>query len=499
MNPSLCSSGLKFGAFGLIAASVSGCALLQASPPPEPFAHPQQFAAATQQAPTAPVVDAWWARFNDPQLSVLIDAAVRDNPSVGQAVAQLDQAGARFGISGADRWPQLNGGLSAARQKQPGVAGTTVSNNFGLSLDIGWEVDLWGRLASQTAAARADFLASAENLRAARQSIAARTARSYFSLIAAEQQAALSRRVVESFVEVARQVGDRVDVGVGAPNDKLLANANLQSSMAGLEQRLEAVKRQKVQLDLLRRLYPDRQIDVAKLLPLLPPPPPAGLPAELLARRPDVVAAELQLHAAGYRLDASRRSLLPRINLSGSIGTASNEVGDLLDGNFGVWSIAGQLLQPIFQGGRLRAQVRLNDALRKQAVEAYADTALKAFGEVETALAVETELRRSEEAFAAAADAAEAAIDVSFNRYRAGIDPLLNVLDSERRALEARSAEIGARLARLQNRIDLHLALGGSFADADSKSRGSFADADSNSRGSFADATLSTPAKDLSR
>lgn len=479
---------LKIGAVGLVAASLGGCGLLRSTPSPDPFSHPPRFAASGQDAPAAPVIDAWWVRFDDAQLTSMIAAAVRDNPSVGQAVAQLDQARARYGVSGADRLPQINGGLSAARQKQPGITGTSISNSFGLSLDIAWEVDLWGRLGAQTAAARADFLASAEGLRAVRQSIAAQTARSYFSLIAAEQQAALSSRVVESFVEVARQVGDRVDVGIGAPNDKLLANANLQSSRAGLEQRLEAVKRQKVQLDLLRRLYPDAQIAVAKVLPQLPPLPPAGLPSELLARRPDVVAAEQQLRAAGYRLDASRRALLPRINLSGSVGTASNEIGNLLDGNFGVWSIAGQLLQPIFQGGRLRAQVQLNDALRKEAVEAYAGTALQAFGEVETALAVEAELRRSEEAFAAAADAAEAAITVSFNRYRAGIDPLLNVLDSERRALDARSAEIGARLSRLQNRIDLHLALGGSFPDADSSSRGS-----------IAAATLTTTAKDQAR
>ena len=341
-----------------------------------------------------------------------------------------------------------------------------ITNNFGLSLDVSWELDLWRRLSAQTAAARADFLASGENLRAVRQSIAARTARSYFALVAAERQVALSERVVESFGEVARQVGDRAEVGIAAPNDALLATANLESARAGLAQRRESATRQASQLDVLLRRYPDFARRRRRRAADAPPEPPAGLPAELLARRPDVVAAELRLRGVGLRVDAARRALLPRISLTGSVGTASSELGDLLDGSFGVWSIAGQVLQPIFQGGRLRAQVRLNDAQRAEAIEVLRrHRAAGARRGRDRAGRRGRTCGRAKPPTPPQPTRPSGPSTISFNRYRAGIDPLLNVLESERRALDARSAEIGARLARIQNRIDLHLALGGGFGN----------------------------------
>ena len=457
-----------------------------AAPPPAVVDLPATFAApGGMPTDTAgEVLDRWWTRFDDPRLTELVESAMSSSPAIGQALAQLDQARARASLVGADRLPQVNATFTAARQKQTlaglgalgGLAGggseadddptAFITNNFGLSLEVGWEPDLWGRLRLQTAATRAEFLASGENLRAVRQSVAARTARTYLALVAAERQVALSERVVESFGEVARQAGNRARVGIAPPNDAQLATANVESARAGLVQRRESTMRQASQLAVLLRRYPDVAVAVADALPAVPPEPPAGLPAALLARRPDVVAAELRLRASGLRVDAARRALLPRISLTGSSGTASSALADLLDGSFGVWSIAGQVLQPIFQGGRLRAQVRVNDAERRESLEFYAETVLQALAEVETALAVEANLQASEAAYAAAAAAAERAITVSFNRYRAGIDPLLNVLESERRWLDARSAEIAARLARIENRIDLHLALGGGFGEA---------------------------------
>ncbi|MGB3166708.1 MAG: TolC family protein, partial [Alteraurantiacibacter sp.] len=211
------------------------------------------------------------------------------------------------------------------------------------------------------------------------------------------------------------------------------------------------------------RDYPAGALSTATTLPEIPTPPPVGLPVDLLTRRPDVAAAEYNLRAAGYRTAAAQRSLLPSLNLTGSAGTASDELGNLLDGDFFVWSIAGALLQPIFQGGRLRAQVRLAEGQRDEATEAYVDTLLTALSEVETALAVDDELATRETALATAADASQRSVDISFNRYRAGIDPFLTVLQSQQGALDARSALIATRRARLENRIALHLALGGGF------------------------------------
>ena len=418
-----------------------------------------------------------------PRLTALITEAVTQNPQVGQALARIEQARAQARIQRADGLPQVGASLSASRSRQTlgglgpigalgGAAGdegaaplpsSFTVDNYALSLDVSWETDLFGAIRAQTAAARAEFLASEANLRAARQAIAAQTARTYFQLVEARAQVDLSQRVVDTFGEIARQVGNRADVGIAPPNDKLLAISNLESARAGLQQRSEQAERLTRQLELVLRDYPAGTVVAPDTLPDVPAPPPTGLPADLLTRRPDVAAAEFGLRAAGFRTASARRALLPSLNLTGSAGTASDALGDLLDGDFFVWSIAGRLLQPIFQGGRLRARVQLAEGQRDEAVEGYVDTLLNALSEVETALAVDDDLARREAASAAAADAAERSVDISFNRYKAGIDPFVTVLQSQQRALDSRSAVLLARRARLENRIALHLALGGGF------------------------------------
>ncbi|WP_188055194.1 efflux transporter outer membrane subunit [Sphingosinithalassobacter sp. CS137] len=453
-------------------------------------ADPRERFVAAEPADAAPIVDAWWTRFEDPLLSEYVERAGVHNPSILQAVARVEQARAQARVARADLYPQISGRFNASRQRQnlaglgfseilptaPGggtpdgggedEVASFVTDSFSLNANVSWELDLWGRISAQSAAARADFLASAENLRAVRQSIAAQVARSYFNLVEARQQVEVSRAMVAALAEIARQVGNRVDVGVAAPGDKALAFANLDQARAGLSQRREAVERATRGFDALIRAYPDGEVATADALPEIPPPPPAGLPAGLLARRPDIRAARLNLIAAGYREAAAERALLPGINLTGSAGTSSSELSNLLDGNFFVWSIAGAILQPIFQGGRLRAQVEAAEGRQAEAVEAYAETVLQALSEVETALAVEEELATRQLALGAAAEAAESAVAISFNRYLAGLDPFITVLQSQQTALDASSAYLAARRARMENRIDLHLALGGGFEDA---------------------------------
>lgn len=428
------------------------------------------------------VIDDWWQSFGDARLNALVEQAASANPAVLQAVARARMAQAQAGISRAERFPQVTGGVTAARQRQNlsglgafgalapvegGEPSSTsfITDNYGLSVDVSWELDLWGRLSAQGQAAQADFLASRENLRAVKQSLAAQAARMYFSVIEARAQLALAERTEATVSEIARQINNRADAGIATPSDRLLANANLASAQAGVIQRREALARLTRQLEILLRDYPAGRLLTGAELPAVPPPPPAGLPAELLARRPDLRASELALTAADLRFTAARRALLPGISLTGSAGTASNELGNLLSGDAVVWSIAGRLLQPIFQAGRVRAQVDAVEGQRDEAIQAYADNALRAFAEVETALAVDAFLAEREAALEVASRDAEGAVDISFNRYREGIDPFLAVLESQQRALDSRSGYLSVRRARLENRIDLHLALGGGFSD----------------------------------
>lgn len=470
----------RAAAIAWLAAISAGC-VADAPRPAAPVSLPDRFAA--QPPGAGPMADRWWASFGDTRLERLVDEAVLENPGVAQAVARTGIAGAQARIARADLFPQVSAALAASRQRQnlaglgpigglPGLPGGGESptgfvfSNFSSSLDVQWEVDIWGRLSNLNAAARAEFLASAENLRATRQAIAAQSGRLYFQVVEARAQLAVADRTANALAEIARQVNNRARVGIAPPSDQLLATANLGAARAGVEQRREALEQLTRQLEILLRDYPAGTIETPDTLPAVPPPPPAGIPADLLVRRPDIAAAELTLHAAGYRLEASRRSFLPSIPLTGSVGTASQDIGRLFDGGSLVWTIAGQLLQPIFQGGRLRAQVRSAEGQRDEAIEAYAETALQALAEVETALAIEQVLARREAASESAAQAAERAVQIAFNRYREGLDPFLNVLEAQQRALDGRSAQIAARRARLDNRIDLHLALGGDFSEA---------------------------------
>jgi len=424
----------------------------------------------------------WWLDFGDSQLNQFVDTALIRNPALAQAIAQSRIAEAQARIQRADQLPQIGLGAGVTRQRQTlggfpglpslpdgldsGVAPSAIySTNYDAALDVSWELDLWGRLSALTAAARADYLASREQLRGMRQSIAAQVVQMYFEIVHARAQVDLSTRTVHSLTEMARQIDQRVDVGIASPADGMLANANLQSARAGLEQRREALARTLRQLEVLLGEYPAGNVATADALPDVPPSPATGIPAELLARRPDVRAADLSLLGAGYQLGAAKRSFLPSFSFSGSTGYAGNELSNLFSSSNFIWSIAGRLLQPIFQGGRLIAQVDITEGQRDDALYAYAETALNALGEVETALAVENMLREREIALDRSADAAEQATDVSLKRYLQGIDPFLNVLESQQRALDGRSAHITAQLARLENRINLHLALGGGFED----------------------------------
>lgn len=466
---------------GVLALALSACATLEPEPQPVPFTLPAEFVAPAI-AGTA-TAEHWWKDFDDAHLDEFVATALEHNPALAQAVARARMAEAQARVNRADRLPQIGLGLESSRQRQPLMMGmpslgdtipgfdedalpsrdAMLVNNHSVALDISWELDLWGRLAALSASARADYLASSEQLRAMRQSVAAQVVQIYFEIVHARAQVDLSERTAEALAEVARQINNRVEAGIASPADGMLADANLESARAGLEQRHEALMRALRQLEIMLGSYPTGALPTAHTLPELPAPPHSGLPAELLARRPDVRAAELGLHSAGYQLQAAQRSFLPSLSLTGSAGFAGSELSELFrDSNF-VWSIAGRIMQPIFQGGRLTAQVDIAEGQRDEALHGYAETALNALAEVETALAVEARLQRREAALDASASAAEEAVRVSFNRYLQGIDPFLNVLESHQRALDGRSAYLSAHHARLENRVALHLALGGGF------------------------------------
>jgi NodT family efflux transporter outer membrane factor (OMF) lipoprotein len=425
------------------------------------------------------LADAWWEAFGDAGLDAAVKEALQHNWDLQAAAARIDAAASQARIAGADLRPQAGLGAVGRRQRQnfiglpiPGPDGDVLSRTFtslGVSLDVSWEIDLWGRMRAGKRAALADFQAARAEWIGARLSIAGQTAKSWLAVIEARQQVKLAQATVESNRRTAEQVHDRYKRGIRPSLDLRLALSNLSSAEAVVSQRREQADRAIRQLEILLGHYPAGSLTVSEELPGMSAAPPAGLPAELVMRRPDLAAAERRAAAANARVKQARRALYPGFSLTGSGGTASQELRDLTDGDFRVWSLVANIFQPIFQGGRLRAGVKLAKARSKEELARYASMALKAFSEVESALAAESLLNLQEADQQEAMKQAVAAHRLAEDRYRTGLADFVTVLEAQRRQFEAESRYLSVRRLRLSNRVNLYLALGGGFRVEDPK------------------------------
>lgn len=428
----------------------------------------------TANASAEPVADRWWRDMGAARLDSLVALALAHNYDLKAAGARLAQAQAQARVAGAPLWPQLNASANGARRKQnfvglpipgrdPDQVLSSTSTTFGVDLTASWEADLWGRLRAGAQAALADAGAAAADFRAARLSLAAQTARAYFAAVEAGRQVELAQATVENYRLSAEQIADRYRRGLRSSLDVRLGRSSLAAAEATLAQRRGQRDAARRQLELILGRYPSARVEVGGELPAVNGPIPAGLPAQLVGRRPDLVAAERRLAAADRRLAQARRALLPRISLTASTGRSSSALSSLLDGDFSVWSLVGNIAQPLLQGGRLRAGVDQAAAAAEHALFAYAQSALRAYGEVEAALNAEGLLASQERALATAAEEALAARTLAEERYARGLADLIALLESQRRAFDAQSRLLAIRRQRLDTRIDLHLALGGGF------------------------------------
>jgi len=268
---------------------------------------------------------------------------------------------------------------------------------------------------------------------------------------------------VDNYETSLQQVRARYERGLRPSLDLRLSLSSLATAEDLLEQRLQLLDGALRQLEILLGRYPDASITPAKDLPRVTNEVPAGLKADLVARRPDLIAAERRFAASYARISEARKALYPRISLTASGGTASNELGDLLNGDFSVWNLFGNVVQPLFQGGRLRAGVSLAESESQRALARYAQSVLLAFAEVESALSAEGFLSRRQDAIEAATEEAVSARRLAEERYLSGLADLITLLESQRRAYDAESRLLTVRRLRLDARIDLHLALGGGF------------------------------------
>ena len=427
-----------------------------------------------------PVSDRWWMQFNDASLTEIIEACLLENRDLKSAAARVNAAMIQSQIAGTHLKPGLTGGLSGDRRRQnfiglpiPGAEGGVLSRTFtslGLSLNVSWEADIWGRLKAGELMSLARFEEQEALHRALQLSLAAQTAKIWFATVELKGQLELAKQVVESYEQSAELLRNRFEAGVRSALELRSALTDLDNSRVLVHQHSEQLERSKRQLEILLSRYPAGEIPISSHLPSLPGPVPAGVPAEVLARRPDVRAAEARLLAADAQILQSNAALLPQLSLTTSAGTSSTQLLDLLNGNFSVWSLAGGILQPVFQAGRLKMGVDLSRAQAVEAAEVFAGTVLKALEEVESALASEGALLDRLDQLQNVEAQAQASLDQATARFSGGVGDVLAVLAAQRLITSNKGIVLAVKRLLLVNRIDLYLGLGGNARRQDQSS-----------------------------
>lgn len=461
--------------FLLVPVVLAGCTALRIEKPARmvkgfSFEIPQSWVNAGPGGSGA-VVSGWLKQFNDPEMESLVDEALRHNQDLKVAAARLRQAREGTIIARADRLPSLVGAGSGSRSgsrfrhDDGGLSGWEHDTDYGLSLNASWELDLWGRLRDLEEASWHDYVSAQADFRGAYLSLAANTAKSWCNLITARQLVSSAEETLEMFrKDLAMKKGDYVEgVGDSALEVRFGENNVASAERSLLDRRLDLGEAAR-SLEVLIGRYPEASLEARDTLPPLPGPVPAGLPSELLLRRPDVVAATAELLASASLADAARKDLLPSISLNGRGSTSSNQLADLIaDPQSVAWNAASSVTQTLFRGGAPTAQARRALQQNEVAINLYAATVLQAFREVESALAVDRSLAAQQEFSQVEYDVAVAAQSQAEADFLEGLVTPLELLESQRRVIVARNARISLRNDRLQNRIDLHLALGGDF------------------------------------
>ena len=417
----------------------------------------------------APAEEVWWSAADD-TARALVDEAVANNPDLARTGARLLAAVGTAELITADGDVMASLGLGAARTKTnfigfPFVAGVPVSrvSTYDLSLDISWEPDLWGRLAAGEQAALSDVQAAAADLAAARLSLVGATLNAWYGLLEAAAQRALAEETLRTWNENAALVDRRHRLGLRPALDRRTVAANRAAAEARWVDRQRLEQEAARSLEILLGRYPAAELAATDTFPSWAAPPEAGVPAELLHRRADLVAAEARLRSAELRVDEARADFYPRFTLTGSVGRRGQHFSDVLDDDFSIWSLMGGVVQPLVDGGRRQSRYDVMDAQAQEALSGFQSILLAAMAEVESLLAAEIWLADGEAALSEASHEADEALVLAQQRYRSGLINLITLLDAQRSSQQAASAWLGLRFARLRNRILLHLALGGGF------------------------------------
>ncbi len=408
----------------------------------------------------------WWTVFDDPQLQALIHKAIAQNYDVRIAATRVLQAQASLGITRADQFPSIYGGASASNVQLPQTKTLPTTNTSAnqVNLSLAWEIDFWGKYRRATESARASLLATEWAQKAVIWSLVSNVASAYFQLLELDAEMQISRDTLTSRNESLRLVRIRETGGTVSMLDVRQSEQLVYAAAANIPALERSIEQQE---NLISILLGDNPEPITRGKPLVenkfPPTVPAGLPSALLERRPDLQSAEQQLVAANAQIGVAKAAYFPDISLTAIAGYQSSALSSLFTGPAGLWSFGGQLAQPIFTAGKLRANVRLTEAQEQEALLFYQQSIQQAFREVSDSLVgyrKDQEYRAQEELLTAAAGDA---VRLANLQYNGGVTSYLEVLDSDTRYFNAQIALAQAQLAERLALVELYNALGGGW------------------------------------
>ena len=443
---------------------VSGCMVGPDYKAPKTQA-PEGWASPTTAATTQPVaVTAWWATFGDTKLVDLVERAVASNLDLKQAEARLRQARATRGTVSPDLWPSATANGSYARSRQS--LSNQPSGLYKAGLDASWELDVFGGTRRNVEASDADILASEEDRRGVLVTLVAEVAMNYLDLRGLQQEIVIAQTNLQLQQRSADLTRRRFDSGLNSLLDVANADALVATTKAQIPLLEQSAQQAIFNLGVLLGRDPGflvKELTGTSPLPVVPPVVPIGLPSELLQRRPDVRKAEAQLHAATARIGVAKADYFPKFSLTGSLGTSASQPGSLVNWDNRYYSFGPSVSWTIFDAGRIRAKVLVQNALQEQALLTYQATILTALKDVESALVAYVKEQQHHQALAEAVVQNQKAVDLSMKLYVMGQIDFLNVLSAQRSLLSSQDALVQSEHTVVTNLVSLYKALGGGW------------------------------------
>ena len=434
------------------------------------------------------IPDEWWKIFKDDNLSDIMEIFVHNNYDLKLALLSFEASKSMAIINGASIYPDVNVGMNNSIFQQ-NTAGTpyeditihyhtpeddivditiptsSTNENHSFKFSSQWEMDLWGKLSSKSLSANKDLESKKNEYDFLKLSLISQAVKTYFNLVESNEQVALAESSVEAYEEIFNIVEERYNQGVRSSLDYRLALSNLLLSKATLEQRKMILDNLKRQMETLMGQYPTGKLTISDSLSKFLPPIPSNIPSDIIKNRPDIVSSYNKIESAAANLDYAIRMKFPSFSLTSSIGTSSSDLTKILNGDYSVWSVGTNLILPLFQNQKLKANENLSRSLFEQAEINYIHTVLRAFSEIENKLSISTMLKNQLSALDSAYVQTSEAYQLAKDRYDKGLADLITVLDSQKRMFDTKSQMILVEKALIENRVDLLICLGGDFSD----------------------------------